>query len=156
MPAIYLRLDGITGPSTAENFQGWMELESCGLNANVPVIRSLNTGASAGSVTFGPIEVVKKPDIASPHLFLSMCSGAHIASGTISVAQAAGQQPFLKLDLKQILIVSLASNYSTSGLSEQFGLSAGVIQYAVLGQDATDKALVPFVAGWDLLKNAKV
>ncbi len=87
----FFKLDTITGESTDSKFPGAMEIFNFSLGASNPVtIGSAAGGGGGGKASFQSFSFSKKTDSASPTLFQACVTGAHMATGTVSLRKAGG------------------------------------------------------------------
>jgi type VI secretion system secreted protein Hcp len=117
--AIYMKINGIDGHVTTQNYDKWIELDSIGFNVN----RSLST--TTGNVsdrertkpTLSEISVTKEIDQTSPHLFSAACG---IGKGKQAIdkieihvchTSGNGATPYAKYTLNNVLF----SNYQIQG-----------------------------------------
>jgi type VI secretion system secreted protein Hcp len=114
----YLKLDTITGESTSTGYTGCMEIFNFSLGAANPVtIGSASTGGGGGKAILQPFSFTKKTDSASPNLYQSCVTGAHLATGTVTLRKAGGGAalPYLTYGFKVIFIESVSWSGSTGG-----------------------------------------
>src|ERR1700722_2302522 len=113
----YLKLDTITGESTDSVLAGCMEIMSFSLGAANPVtIGSGAGGGRGGKATLSGFNFMKKSDSASPALYQACVTGAHIATGTVSLRKAGGTAlVYLTYGFKVIFIESIQWSGSTGG-----------------------------------------
>src|SRR5580704_239160 len=87
----FFKLDTITGESTDSKFPGTMEIFNFSLGASNPVtLGSAAGGAGGGKSSFQSFSFSKKTDSSSPQLFQACVTGAHLATGTVSLRKAGG------------------------------------------------------------------
>jgi len=139
----HLKLDGITGESTASKHTGEIEVFSWSWGASNPTSIS-GTGLSAGKVSIGDINVSKPVDKSSAKL-LELCStGKHIATGVLTCSKSTGDKnpaDYLTIKLTEIHISSFQAGGSQgdSTGSESVSLAFGSFEYdyKVQGKDGT-------------------
>jgi type VI secretion system secreted protein Hcp len=109
----YLKLDTITGESTDTNFSGCMEIFSFSLGASNPVtIGSASGGGGGGKASLSGFNFMKKTDSASPTLYQTCVTGAHLATGTVSLRKAGGTAlVYLTYGFKVIYVDSIRYAY---------------------------------------------
>jgi type VI secretion system secreted protein Hcp len=85
---VFMKIDGIPGNSTDEEYREWIKLISYSIGIDQPVS---GTGSGGGSGTGRPVfqnfSLVKNIDNTSPDLALASASGTHIKSVTIDITQ---------------------------------------------------------------------
>ena len=156
---MFLKLDGIKGESTDSKHKDEIEVMSYSWGLTQTGTMAFGGGGGAGKVQFQDFHFTQKVGTASPLLFKSCSTGAHIKEATITVRKA-GESPqeFLQIKLNDILISSYQSGGSSGGdvPTDQFSLNFAKIEYAVTAQDATGKPGETVRAGWDLKANKAV
>ncbi len=130
------------GESTVTNRIGWLELNTVTFGADNPVI--VNGQPPSTSLTFRPLELVKKVDRLTPQLLMSTGAGTSIAGEAVGLTvefekvTAAGRQVFFKAEYKLVFVNS--SNISGSGgdedLFETVKLVYGAARY-------TNRSILP-------------
>jgi type VI secretion system secreted protein Hcp len=88
---LYLKLDGISGPSSAKDHKGAIALNTFAAGAEKP-IGSQSTGAGAGKVQVQTFEFVKTIDKTSPTLFKDLSTGHVLKDAIIAVVSGAGKE----------------------------------------------------------------
>jgi len=118
----FIKLDTITGESTDSKMAGCMECFSFSLGAANPVtIGSGTGGGGGGKASLNSLSFTKKTDSASPTLFQTCVTGAHLATGTVTLRKAgqaatgSPQMPYLVYGLKVIYVDSIQWSGSTGG-----------------------------------------
>lgn len=111
----FLKIEGITGESTNAKHKGEIEVLAYSWNiANKQSIAS-GGGAGAGKVSVQDFSIVKHIDIASPALFVAVCSGKRFEEALFTVEEAGGRKgapmEFLKIKFTDLLI----SSFTTGG-----------------------------------------
>lgn len=150
---IYLKLDGITGDSTARGYEKWIQLNDFSFAVENKATISSGSGSGAGKAVAQPISINKNFDVSSVPIFLSTTTGKSIEKGQIVFVKNTGteKQAALTIDLERIFI----SNFSLYDTHESLELSYGAItfKYNVVGPDG--KATSTITGGWDFTKNQK-
>jgi type VI secretion system Hcp family effector len=92
---LYLKLDGVSGPSSAKDHKGDIALKTFAAGAEAPVtnLSSSGSGAGAGKVQVQTFEIIKSVDKTSPTLFKDLSTGHVLKTAEIDVVSAAGKQP---------------------------------------------------------------
>lgn len=148
----FLRIDGIPGESTDNQFQGEIELLSWkwGVRFNpttdtdAPALPPLNMSAFEG---------VKHIDRASPKLMLACASRRVIPRAILSCRKAGGPQPIvLRLTFSDIRVVSYQVQSGSDDLPvlEEFGLRFDRIEFETAELRADGTAGGVFRTGWDV------
>jgi type VI secretion system secreted protein Hcp len=156
----YLKLDTITGESTSQGFTGCMEIFNFSLGAANPVtIGSASGGGGGGKATLNSLSFTKKTDKASPVLYQTCVTGAHLATGTVTLRKAGGSPlVYLTYGLKVVYVDSIQWSGSTGGddtPTEHVSLTFGTLTVDYQPQDNTGKALGGAVhGGWNVQTNA--
>jgi type VI secretion system secreted protein Hcp len=155
----FLKLDTITGESTDAGFTGNMELFSFSLGAQNPVtIGSAAGGGGGGKATLAGLSFTKKTDKASPVLFQTCVTGAHLATGTLVLRKAGGTAlVYLTYGLKVVYVDSIHWSGSQGGddtPTESISLTFGALTIDYQPQDNTGKALGGAIhGGWNVQTN---
>ncbi|MZQ87095.1 hypothetical protein GQF01_33780 [Paenibacillus sp. 5J-6] len=149
---IYLKLDGITGDSTARGYEKWIKLNDFSFEVENKATISSGSGSGAGKAAAQPISINKNFDVSSVPIFLSTTMGKAIEKGQIAFVKNTGteKQAALTIDLERIFI----SNFSLYDTHESLELSYGAItfKYNAVGPDGKTST---FTGGWDFTKNQK-
>ncbi len=142
---MFLKLDGIDGESQDKDHKAWIDVLAFSWGASVPTTPG-NSGAAAGRVAVESLSITHFVDASSPILLSHICSGAHIKTANL-VCRKAGETPveFLKIDLSNVLITSLASGGSggEDRLTENLTLNFAQIVETYTPQNAAGAALPP-------------
>ncbi len=93
----YLKIDGIPGESKSADHRGWIELESCSINAAGKTVNIAFMKTSNDSSQFAE----------------AAASGRKFRKATLHVRKSGSDGTYLKYELENVLI----SNYSVSGAS---------------------------------------
>ena len=124
---IYLRLDGIKGQTTAQGFEGQIEVASFSHSVVRPLaLATGSTGAQVGPPELSEITLTKVTDASSVPLLKAFFLGKPIATGRISFTRTDHENliAYLSLDLANAWITSIATS-SDEGLPvEQLSLAA--------------------------------
>jgi type VI secretion system secreted protein Hcp len=121
---MFLKLDGIPGESTDDKHKGEIDIDSYSFGVSQLGV-SGSGGGGAGKASLQDIHFSAPVTVASPALFLACASGKHIATGTLTVRKAGGEQAseFLKINMTDILISGYSSG--TNPLDNGFSLRRG-------------------------------
>lgn len=146
---IYLKLDGVCGESTAEQYPNWIDLDSVSFGVANSATAAQGAGGAAGKASL-QFNVAKMYDCSSIPLTLNAASGKHIKNGQI-VYVTRSEQPFtvLTIDLTDVVI----SAYQFGDLNESLSLTAGAIGFTYNAMDETGASKPPVRGTWDFNKN---
>lgn len=132
-----LKLAGVDGESTHKDHKGEIDLLSWSWDARQESTAAAGTGSGKGKGIPGQFVFHHFYDKASPVLAKSCASGKHFADAIVTCRKAGeGQQDFLKVTLKQVLVTSVAPSASGGGeISENVTLSYTDIEFEYKPQD---------------------
>ena len=135
----FLKIDGIDGESTDDKHKNEIDIESW--SWGVSQASPSATGRATTRPCVAPISFTKLIDKATPLLMANAVSGMVIPKATLTARKAgAGQQEFLKIELKTILVSSYQTGGSSSNVPvDQFSLNfAGMsVEYRVQKPDGS-------------------
>jgi len=157
--AIYMKVDGLKGPVTAEGFKDFIELQSAqlGVNRHVTSASGRGTNREASVPAVSEIVVTKNQDTSSTSLFKMSLFGEGKKSEIHFVKTSTDgkkNETYLKLELENVLITSYSlsahggDNHSSA--MESLSLNFTKITYHTILQDDKNKAGTPERAMWDL------
>ena len=124
---IYLRLDGIKGQTTAQGFEGQIEVSSFSHSVARPLaLATGSTGAEVGPPALSEITLTKSTDASSAPLLKASLVGEPVATGRISFTRTDREVLFayLWLDLANVWITSIATSSGGDLPVEQLTLHA--------------------------------
>ncbi len=124
---------------------------------NAATIGSASSGAGAGKVKFGALELHKTIGPTSPVLFKALAAGQHFAQATVFVrgpAGAGGQTDQREYRMSQVFVTRLAQDTTTTQANETIQLAFGAVQLVEFTQSPSGKPQGRVVGGWDQTKNA--
>ena len=104
---MFLKIEGVDGESTYAAHKGWIEIQSWSWGVS-------QTGSSgAGGLgafgrLIGHVTLIKRIDKASPLLFKRCSDGTVMPLATIELARLGGGPTYLKYELKEVLVSSIA------------------------------------------------
>jgi type VI secretion system secreted protein Hcp len=156
----FLKLDTITGESTDTTFAGCMEIFSFSLGAANPVtISSASGGGGGGKASLSSLNFTKKTDSASPNLYQTCVTGAHLATGTLVLRKAGGTAlVYLTYGLQVVYVDSVQWSGSTGGddtPTESVSLTFGALTIDYQPQDNTGAPKGGAIhGGWNVQTNA--
>lgn len=147
----------ITLRPTSGQDVGPIEINHVAFAATTTVnVGSASSGAGAGKVKFGELELHKAIDATSPVLFKALAAGQHYAEATVFV-RTAGPSGTLtdnrEYRMAQVFVTRLAQDTTTTRSDETIQLAFGAIQLVEFTQSPSGKTLGRVVAGWDQTKN---
>jgi len=159
----FLKIATVPGECTDDKHKEWIEILSYHWGASQASGGAASmTGAHSGQrVDISDFSLVKQLDKASPKLFLSCCTGEHIADVTLELCKAGGdKQKYMTYKFTDVLISSVRPGGSSQGgdalpLEEvSFRFSKCQLEYIPIDKQGKPQGQVP--AGWDLALNKKV
>jgi len=147
-----LKIEGVAGESTHTAHAGEIEVTDWQWGVEQPSSAGLGGGAGKGKAVPGSLAWAHAYDKASPVLAKSCASGKHFDSAILTVRKAGdGQQDFLKVTLKKVLITSVAPGVSNGGsVAERVTMDYDDIEFEYKEQkpDGSLGGSVKF--GWDV------
>jgi type VI secretion system secreted protein Hcp len=104
--AAYIKFDGVDGEATDDRHESWSNLQS--VSFGIKVETTTGAAGSTSRAVAGEVKCVKVLDKSSPLLMRSLTLGEVIPILTIEFTRstAAGDEPYLKYELKDVLISS--------------------------------------------------
>jgi type VI secretion system secreted protein Hcp len=154
----FLKVDGITGESTAAKYPGAIEVESWTWGVVGGVSSGTGGGAGAGKATFQDLHVSTRISKASPPLLKACATGTHIKTVTLhGVKAGAKPQEFLTYTLSDVVITAVQQGDADSGAPLEhvtFGYRKVKVDYRPQKADGTLAAAVTF--GYDVAANKKL
>lgn len=132
-----LKIAGVEGESTHKDHKGEIDLLAWSWDVRQESTATSGGGSGKGKGIPGQLVFAHQYDKASPVLAKSCASGKHFADAVITCRKAGeGQQDFLKVTLKQVLVTSVAPSASSGGeISESVALSYADIEFEYKPQD---------------------
>ena len=142
----FLEIPKVDGESTAEGFEGKIEIYSFSWGASNPTtIGSGAAGHSAGKVSISSFNVMKKTEKSSATVTMRKATGAET-----------GQKAFLIYKFTDVMVESIQWSGSSGGddtPTESVSLSFGKVEVEYWGQNAKKGDVKPLgQAAWDLTK----
>ena len=104
---MFLKIEGVDGESTNAAHKGWIDVQSWSWGASQPSTGGFGGGAATGRLV-GHVTLVKRIDKATPLLFKRGSDGTVLALATVELARANGGPTYLKYELKEVLVSSIA------------------------------------------------
>ena len=148
--AAFIKFDRIDGEATDSNHDKWIDV----LAIDWGIIRDVDPASGQlRSAKPKPVTCIKELDKSSPKLMEALVTGQPIATVIVelTIPTMQGQQPYLKYELKNVLITS----YSTSGdagdvPTEDFSLNFEEIKVTYTQRDEAGRQVGdPVVTTWD-------
>lgn len=116
-------------------------------------------GGGSGKANFQDLSITKYVDKSSMVLLKMIATGSHIATGSLIVRKAGGDDPleYIKYDFNKIMVTSMSTGGSggEDQLTENITLNFAeiVCNYQEQDEKGTKKAVIPFK--WNIQKNAE-
>jgi len=104
---MFLKIEGIDGEATATAHKGWIEVQSWSWGVSQMASGGAGGGFGVGRLV-GHVTVVKRIDKATPLLFKRCSDGTVMPLVTIELARLGGGPTYLKYELKEVLVSSIA------------------------------------------------
>lgn len=158
---VYLKLGNIKGESKADNYDGWIELDSFNFGVNrgvtTPTGKSGNREATAPSIS--EITVTKVIDSTSVPLFVEAAvGGAQEAHIHFVEGDSETSRTYLELTLANTIVSSLSQSITAGSDpgSEKVSLNFTKIEMRYTPYDKSGKAGSPIVGGYDISSGKKL
>jgi len=170
----FIKIDQIPGESTDAKHTDEIEVLSYSFGMSHGEAGASSTGGArtGGRIAHKPFLFTKLIDKASAKLLEKACDGTHIPKAVFTAHRATGEkQKYLQIDLGDIVVSSFhsklpdeserqATEEKGGGIMlqiEEVALNYGSIKFTYTHTDhQTGKAKGDVVAGWSLIKNAKL
>ena len=146
----FLKIAGIEGESTDDQFAKWIDVESWSWGVSNSGSLAVGGGGGAGKTTPTDLVIVKRVDKASPKLFLTCATGEHIKELFLSARRGGTKQVYLEYKLENVLVSSFheTGNQGEAPL-EQLSLNFAKIEFSYR-QTLPDGSLGPVIkSGFD-------
>jgi type VI secretion system secreted protein Hcp len=146
--AIYLKLAGIDGESTATGHEHQIDVLSFSFG--------LTHGSDTGVPSFSGVTVVKNADIASPNLMLACAIGTHIATARLSceiITDGPINVPLAVWDFTNVMLTSFQDAGNNGGEDrpvEQISFTFRTIAYSISEVDSQGDTGKTVRAGFNL------
>jgi len=129
--AIYLKVEGIDGESTAPGHEA--EIDVLAWSWGVSNGGLVFGGGGSTKSSFTPIKVIKSVDAATANLVASAAIGQHINTAVLTMtrpAQGGGEFEFMKITLTQLIVSKVAhgGKDSEAGIAETITLDYTTIK----------------------------
>lgn len=105
---MFLKIEGIDGESTNAAHKGWIEIQSWSWGLSQASSGGGGAGGAVGRELKGHVTLIKRIDKATPLLFKRCSDGTVLALATVELTRPNGGPTYLKYELKEVLISSIA------------------------------------------------
>jgi len=174
LTAIFLKLDGIAGESTAKSHKKEIDVFSYEQGIDQTVFHSGSGGASsAGKARFSPVRFRKNVDLASIPLLLACAQGKLIKDAVFTFTRGASGFQFYKVTFHDVLITHIVERAGTgtqypltfsalevgaadSGFLDEVTFDYRKIQWEYKTQKPTGGPGTTVQGGWDVAANKKL
>jgi type VI secretion system secreted protein Hcp len=148
-----MKLAGVDGESGHKDHKNEIELLTWGWGATQPSSAGVGGGSGKGKATPGDFTFTHAYDKASPVLAKFCVNGKHFDDAVITCRKAGeGQQDFLKITLKQVLVTSVQPGGQQGGeVTEQVALTYADVEFEYKPQDDKGKLGGAVKFGWNVL-----
>ena len=147
-----LKIDGVDGESAHKDHKGEIQVLSWSWGVSQPSTNGVGGGAGKGKASPASLKWTHAYDKASPVLAKQCASGKHFPTAVLTVRKAGeGQQDFLKVTMKKVLITGVAPGANAAGdVSETVTMDYDDIEFEYKEQkpDGSLGGSVKF--GWDV------
>lgn len=126
LTAIFLKLDGIDGESTAKGHKKEIDVFSYEQGIEQTVFHSgTGSASSVGKATFSPVRFRKNVDLASIPMLLACAQGKSIKDAVFTFTRGASGFEFYKVTLHDVLITHIVER---AGTGTQYPLTFGALE----------------------------
>ena len=140
---------GESQDKTLSGTAGWSAVRSVTFSSEHPAsIGTASTGSGGGKVDFKDFTIKKYVDVASPSLFLALCSGAHFSEVELHLRKAvggtsaSGATAYLQYTFYMVFVTKIDTSLEAEGEAPEetvtFAYGATKIQYQ---QQAVDGSI---------------
>jgi type VI secretion system secreted protein Hcp len=157
--AAYIKFDGVDGEATDARHKNWSDLQS--VSFGIKVETTTGAGGSTSRPVAGEVNCVKVLDKSSPLLMRRLVLGEVIPTLTIEFTRstAAGDEPYLKYELKDVLISSYSISPGGGGEgevpTETLSLNYGEIKVTYTERDASGQVTSTVDYTWNVTGTAQ-
>ncbi|WP_285353182.1 type VI secretion system tube protein Hcp [Pseudomonas sp. ME-P-057] len=157
----YLQIEGISGETLSEGYEGWIELQDFDLSANQTASATSASagGATSGRAYMGDFLARKAVDNATAKIHEACCSGKHFKHVVVHVFRAGDPKvKYLEVLLEEVIISSFAlagnGDKRDSFPAELIAFNYGRIQliYSKLSR-VSGQGAGQIAGGWDAINN---
>ncbi|ANH67303.1 MULTISPECIES: Hcp family type VI secretion system effector [unclassified Roseateles] len=147
-----LKFAGVEGESTHKDHKGEIDLLAWSWDVRQESTAAAGTGSGKGKGVPGQFVFAHYYDKASPVLAKACASGKHFDQAVLTCRKAGeGQQDFLKVTLKQVLVTAVSPSASAGGeISESVSVSYADIEFEYKAQDAKGGLGGAVKFGWNV------
>lgn len=154
---IFMKLDGVNGPSTAKDHKGEIELRSFDLDTKSSgrTVGSKTTGAGAGKISVATFSFVKAIDSASPELFKDLAAGMAIKSADIKLYRSASgkMSEVAEFKLTDVFLTGIHDSLSSKPPRETVDGQYAKITFTTFQTNGTGTTNKAGSSGWDIATN---
>lgn len=155
---MFMKLDGIPGEARDHAHKGEIDVLAWSWGMSQSGSAHVGGGMGAGKVNVQDLSFTKYIDKSSTVLMQQCCNGKHIATATLTVRKAGGDEPveYLIITMNDCLISSLSTGGSggEDRLTENVTLNFGKFQVAYQAQAETGaKSGGQVFAKWNIAEN---
>ncbi|MEM7205006.1 MAG: type VI secretion system tube protein Hcp [Planctomycetota bacterium] len=147
---IFVRIPGITGGATHPAYQGWIQVESSGMDlTNSATLGMVSGGAGAGRVRLSEMVLSGGLDTALPPVVAACAAMQHFSKVEIHFLRTDGSSalPALEIGLGEVVITKVEHVFDPDP-QQQVSLLFGKVQW--LSRSASGQTQF---ACWDMIKN---
>jgi type VI secretion system secreted protein Hcp len=151
----FLKLDGIDGESTDDQFKNWIKLMSWSWGATQTSSTAFGMGGGAGKVTIHNVSMTAALNAVSPSLFNYCTSGKKINWAELNCRKAGDPpQVYMKIKLTEVYVASYQNGGHDDDVTDIFTLNFAKVEmcYGCQGDDGKVNSLDK-KAMWDLRTN---
>ncbi len=158
-----IQIAGESQDTVLSGSKGWSALKSVTFSTEHPAsIGTASLGAGGGKVQFNDFTITKYVDIASPQLFLSLCSGDSIKDAQIVMRKAtggtgtSGQTGYLTYDFYLLFVTKIDTALEEEGEApvETVTFAYGATQISYQQQKITgEMSGSPKIQAWSRITN---
>ncbi|RKP50001.1 type VI secretion system tube protein Hcp [Cohnella endophytica] len=149
----YLKLDGISGESTARGYENWILLSGVQFDVTNAITVANGAGSGSGKANLNQFVVTKKSDASSVPIFLASLSGTAIKRGQIALVPLGdGATPIMTIDLDSILIAGFSFDNAYETLLFKFDS----LKFTYFPTDSKGGKGTPVSGGWSFSQNKKL
>jgi type VI secretion system secreted protein Hcp len=148
----HLKLAGVDGESTHKDHKGEIDLLSWQWSVQQPHKAAMGGGSGKGKAVPGDLIFLHRYDKSSPLLAKNCANGKHFEDAVITCRKSGeGQQDFLKITLKQVMVTSVNPNATPGAdIVENVALSYADVEFEYKAQDNKGALGGGVKFGWDV------
>lgn len=150
----HLKIAGIDGESTQKGHENEIELLDWNWGVENAAKPAAGSGSATGKAVARALVFTHRYDRASPQLAKACAQGKHLAAATLSARKAGkGQQDFLTVTLKNVLVASVSVSGDVEQIGESVALTYEQIEVTYRPLDARGGLGNGVGFGWNLKTN---